>query len=115
MTLEELVAALEKWARYMAGGGSGKHLGLPGYCPYLVLSIKGDVRRRNDFVPDDIWRTDQLVRALLKVSPDLHMIIDRHYTGGEIKANAHHLNLSRRTYDRRLDNAHQALLSLYVS
>lgn len=115
ITLEELVEALNMWARHMLGGSRGRDLGLPHHCTYLEFAIKGNVHDSDVYVPDDIWKTDQLVRSLGEVEPYLRMVIERHYMGGSIEDNHKGLNVSRSTYDRRLEEAHQMLISLYTA
>lgn len=114
MTLDELDTRLAEWARYIAGGAHGGHLGLPKQCTYLEFAIKSTGGDKT--VPDRVWQTDKKVRELGEIDAALRTVIEMAYLGAGISAQrATAMGYAKRTYFRRLEQAQQMLIGLYAA
>jgi hypothetical protein len=104
-----------QWARHVAGGATGGHLGLPTRCVYLDKSIKSTNRTGGREIPERAWKMDKAVRALGDIDERLRLAIEIGYLGtGSNVDRARSLNISAATLDRRIGRAIQYLITLLV-
>lgn len=103
---------LVRWARYVSGGMSGSFLGLPNRTPYLELAIK--CTANNHSIPEDVWHTDRLVRALAEFDADLKTVIEMAYLGqGSKRQQAEQLGMTDAKFRRLFCRATQQLIALF--
>tara|TARA_R110001583_G_scaffold34551_1_gene115879 strand:- start:27313 stop:27729 length:417 start_codon:yes stop_codon:yes gene_type:complete len=111
--IEAIDKRLWAWSEYRMGGGM--RLGGTGDCVLAaVIAGKGEVIRSSVmevYIPDEVLDTAQ---AVDKLPDDLRRVVDVHYLQANLSPDqkAIRCRLSRKTFYRRLDTAHQYVLYL---
>lgn len=114
MDIDDLKTRLGQWAEAVVGGMSGRHLGLPSVCPYLSMALKSPSMPVSQGISERDWKTDVLVRKLGERDAQLRLVIEMTYLGrGLMGDRVAAVGMARRTYYRRLEEAHEALLALF--